>query len=215
MPRNATGSNMALSFIDVLASALGAAVLLFVVLAATPPVPSIGHAEIEGTFIRYEWSVDDPNALMRISIEKDQASAAAGFLDLQDLRGPLVVHCPSNIRGLSSYLLMGFAAGAETGSKGRTFVLRLNKPAPGSWKVGIMYYQRSDDMSSGPKPVNITAKVESDSSTVPAAGATRLTAEGNSTVVGEHAQLGFGDQYLSPVVVETAPQSKDCKSRAR
>ena len=63
-----TGSNIGLSFIDVLASALGAAVLLFVILASTPPNVS-SKAKAVGNFIRYEWQVaKDPKALIRIKI---------------------------------------------------------------------------------------------------------------------------------------------------
>lgn len=68
MLRDVTGAN-ALSFIDVLASALGAAVLLFVILASTP-VSFPARAQAAGTFIRYEWTVvGDPGALLWISIK--------------------------------------------------------------------------------------------------------------------------------------------------
>src|SRR4051812_18653512 len=125
--RDVTSANIALSFIDVLACALGAAVLLFVILASTPTEVS-ARTKARGGFIRYEWTVKaDDKALMRILVRgPNDAEDHFSYLSLDDLQGEAVVSCPAQIKGVSSYVLIGFSPDAASDNQEtRSYVLRL------------------------------------------------------------------------------------------
>jgi hypothetical protein len=206
MRRDATGANIALSFIDVLASALGAAVLLFVLLASTPmSVPS--HAQAAGSFIRYQWTVlGDPNALLRISI-KSPLDSTTNIIDLKNFSGQAVRKC--GLLGVSSYLLIGFASDADE-TRGelphnRTYVLRLNQPVSGAWRVGVFYYDRTGDLSSAPVNIKVTTTVSKDTSAdfKPSDLAkTDVFGKGPLPVGDGAITLKFGEQLLAPTVTE-------------
>jgi hypothetical protein len=203
MQRDVTGANTALSFIDVLASALGAAVLLFVILASTP-VSVPGKAQAAGTFIRYEWTViGDPGALLRISIKPPSNDTA--FIDLANFSGETVRKC--ELPGVSSYLLMGFArdaAGAGP-SQDRTYVLRLNQPTPGEWEVGVLYYDRAADISSPPQTIQVRTVISNDANqTFSPSDFRKINIQGNALPVGAGPveTLKFGDRLLAPVIDE-------------
>ena len=203
MQRDVTGANTALSFIDVLASALGAAVLLFVILASTP-VSVPGRAQAAGTFIRYEWTVvGDPGALLRISV-KSPISGAASFIDLANFSGQTVHKC--ELPGVSSYMLLGFARDAKgiAQTNNRTYVLRLNQPTPGGWQVGVLYYDRSGDILSAPNDIQVRTIIstDSDGSFAPSEFALKDVLGSQKPVGNGIATLKFGDQLLAPVVSE-------------
>src|SRR5262249_52411017 len=149
-----------LSFIDVLASALGASVLLFVILASTPTSVAT-PAEAAGTFIRYEWKVlGDPAALLRIVV-KSPSDQKSNIINLKNFSGPAVQK--SGFPGVSSYVLIGFDSDVDE-TRGaslhdRTYILRLNRPALGDWQVGIFYYDRTDDISSPFTDIRVTTTV--------------------------------------------------------
>jgi hypothetical protein len=200
MKRDVTGANTALSFIDVLASALGAAVLLFVILASTP-VSIPGRAQAAGTFIRYEWTViGDPGALLRISIKAPLSEAK--FIDLDNFSGETVRKC--ELPGVSSYLLMGFARDAAGGGQtpDRTYVLRLNQPTPGGWQVGALYYDRASDILNPPEKIQVRTTISNDSKDSFAPSDFRkIDVLGNALPVGGAPEtLKFGDQLLAPVI---------------
>jgi hypothetical protein len=204
MQRDVTGANTALSFIDVLASALGAAVLLFVILASTP-VSVPGRAQAAGTFIRYEWTVvGDPGALLRIAI-KSPVIAEPTFIDLQNFSGQAVHKCERELPGLSSYLLMGFARDAIGGGtiQNHTYVLRLNQPTPGDWQVSVLYYDRASDILSAPSEIHVDTAVSSDSASSFQPSDVRKTdvlGNGPQPVGVGAVIIKFGDQLLAPLV---------------
>ncbi|WP_376702509.1 hypothetical protein RQ479_21185 [Mesorhizobium sp. ISC25] len=202
--RDVTGANTALSFIDVLASALGAAVLLFVILASTP-VSVAGRAQAAGGFIRYEWTISDPAALLRLSIRSPSSSGGdPRFIDLKNFDGETV--SADGLAGVSSYLLMGFAAGAEDTesrqSGKRTYVLRLNQPEKGVWQVGVLYYDRADSIPTGPSDIQVTTSVCADSDALVGTELrkTELLGKESSFVPNDAVSLSYGDELLAPAV---------------
>lgn len=158
--RDVTGANLVLSFIDVLASALGAAVLLFVILASSPiSVP--GKAQAAGGFIRYEWTVSDLDALMRLVLSRDGGDSQ--YIDLDQLEGDAVR--TAGLGGVASYALIGFADAVAENSKTsseRTYILQLNRPTAGSWQVGILYFDRNGSENDSPT-AEVTTHVTTDS----------------------------------------------------
>ena len=172
--RSVTGSNIGLSFIDVLASAMGAAVLLFVIFASTPPqTPSKVHAV--GTFLRYEWHVKGTaGALMVVKIyHGDQGVAPIWTSPQLATIEPAVVYCP--VPGIQSILFAGFSADSGVAPDGnggvradvdRTYVLRINDPNRGKWRANIVYFDwAGDQVLSGPPTVHVTeSPVAADSS---------------------------------------------------
>ncbi|MCK1266747.1 hypothetical protein IVB44_21455 [Bradyrhizobium sp. 49] len=211
--QDVTGANTALSFIDVLASALGAAVLLFVILASTP-IAAPGRAQASGAFIRYEWTiVGDPGALLRISVK-----SPSGFtlIPIDEFSGQAVRKC--GVAGAASYLLMGFArdavAGPDLQGNDRTYVLRVNRPVQGDWQVGVWYYDRNSEIiSSAPREIRITTAISHDSSATNTDDDQRgfqiQDAVGKSRSLARNAEviLKFGEQLFAPIVTERGKNS--------
>jgi hypothetical protein len=213
MARDVTGSNIGLSFIDVLASALGAAVLLFVILASTPPdVPSRAHAI--GSFIRYEWTVHgDPKALLRLKLYFPDSGGRPYWTDLDDLSG-VAVKC--DVPRTTSILIAGFSpdsgeSGATPGD--RTYVVRLNGPAPGNWRVGVEYYGRAGGIVSKPPPIRIRASPILADGKVPDNMQQEIDPNGSLTPKpdNEPMTLQYAGELLSPTVEETVkPPKANC-----
>lgn len=215
--RDVTSGNIALSFIDVLASALGAAVLLFVILASTPTSVT-SRSKAQGGFLRYEWSVQaDEKALLRILVRGpyDDPSGEPKYLSLGDLEGETVVDCPATIKGIASYALIGFAPDSTPGDQPtRTYILRLNKPAKGDWQVGIMYYRYKETITSKLAPVMVTGSPPAKDKMAQEQLGTRkmISAIGEPLSVDDspHIQLPYGAQLLSPVVTEGGSDPTGC-----
>lgn len=171
MARSVTGSNIGLSFIDVLASALGAAVLLFVILASTPIATTSG-AHACGTFLRYEWSVSgDPDARLRLVVSSpDQNTGLPQVIDLDELNSSTIIK--RQISAESSMALFGFAQNARDrdGRNQRHYVLRLNQPTPGLWSVGLLFFDRPNrSLAAAPSDISIRTKLSSEAGPAPAA----------------------------------------------
>jgi hypothetical protein len=197
-----TGNNIGLSFIDVLASALGAAVLLFVIFASTPP-RTISRAKAVGTFIRYEWKVDEPKALLRIFIYPPN-NAPAYPLDPEETAGRVVIGCKEGAEkaGANSILVAGFSpnSGLSDGSGGRTYVLRLNGTGPGDWRVGLKYFARTGDDPLRQAPeIHVTKFYLSPDGTTSPSG-------GNPT----YPPLKYGDEIKSQLAHETGKRENAC-----
>jgi hypothetical protein len=205
MRQDVTGANTALSFIDVLASALGAAVLRFVILASSPASVTT-RAQACGTFIRYGWNIkSDPGALLRIVV----SSPFPKLTELENFAGQAVQKFGLN--GVSSYLVMGFARDADETRGGqvkdRTYVLRLNQPGAADWKVGILYYDRVNTLSSAPPVVRLTHTVSHDSNAGLTSELSKLDAYGKGPLAVTLSQDGtlsleYGETLFSRTVTE-------------
>lgn len=204
--RDITGSNTALSFIDVLASALGAAVLLFVILASTP-VSVGGHAQAAGAFIRFEWTVSsDPGALLRLQI-RSPLNPSLPPIELSQFNGHVIVPCA--IPGIDSYALIGFGESAAPSSPAgansdRTYILRLNKPIKGMWAASVIYYDRAGGITARPKDITVTTAVSFDSNAQRADNSIQLTdVHGTASPGSNTSQLmHFGDELRAPTIME-------------
>jgi hypothetical protein len=216
---SATGANIALSFIDVLACALGAVVLLFVVFAALQ-APTIARPKSSQTFLRFEWKIkDDTAALLRLKIKPPNSAADeprlasrndAYYVDLADIRhqnGPIRCRLP----GTRSHSLIGFdiAIGADgtrsaidavdqslskTANHSDTvFVFRLNRPAAGEWRIGLVYFDRADSALKRRDPLRVITDIGADSSA-------RIDWSTGRIIPGAEASLEFGDILFAPTV---------------
>ena len=215
MARDVTGSNIGLSFIDVLASALGAAVLLFVILASTPPQVS-SRAKAVGTFIRYEWRVaKDPNALLRIKVYPPDAPNAPYWTDPDATAGSAVIRCRA---GANSILVVGFSpdSGHDDGTGNRTYVLRLNGIGSGPWRVGLLYYDRIGSDFSKPPPIQVTpSRVGTDSrshsdGTAVVVRATNASGPAPSVSADKPVTLQYADELKSPATEEPDKRENLC-----
>lgn len=169
MTRSVTGSNIGLSFIDVLASALGAAVLLFVILASTP-IAKTSRAHACGTFLRYEWLITgEPGARLRLVVTSpDRAAGLPQVIDLSELNTSTVIE--HQISVASSMALFGFAQNAVVGEAGsqRHYVLRLNQPTPGLWVVGLLFFDHANrSLTAAPADIAIRTNISSDAGAAP------------------------------------------------
>ncbi|MCO6414633.1 hypothetical protein JYK14_00355 [Siccirubricoccus sp. KC 17139] len=180
------GAATALSFLDVLANALGAMVLLFVALAALQ-APQAGGSKAAIPFVRFEWTVhQDPGALLRIRVTPPSAvimryapepavehtAFYVGVDQLERAAGPAQCTLP----GMRSHSLIGFdvawspnAAYAASDDpnrplRNRTFVLRLHDPEPGSWRADAMYFDRADGVLLRRDPLHVTLTTSTDRS---------------------------------------------------
>jgi hypothetical protein len=110
--------------------------------------------------------------------------------------------------GVSSYLLMGFATDAVAGPGGqiqdRTYVLRLNQPVSGNWRVGVYYYSRVEEISAAPPKIAVTTKISKDTSAIfVSSDYTRVDIDGGATHVSDgEIMLEYGEQLFAPDVKE-------------
>ena len=204
MAKNVTGGNIALSLIDVLASALGAAVLLFVILASTPTTVA-SRAQACGTFVRYEWTVTGGSeALLRLMITAPNTERY-NIVELSALDGGPVVE--SHFPGVRSATVFGFSpSAAQNTVQDRHFVLRLNQPAEGTWKIGVLYYGRAKRSVALPPDITISSRVYADSAAMKLSGSSLQTVVDNfnrpSSSHGreENVSLGFGTALMAPEI---------------
>ena len=207
MARDVTSSNIALSFIDVLASALGAAVLLFVILASTPP-QVISRARAVGTFVRYEWSI------------KVRLLCFGSKFILRIRRILLIGSSPTPLPGM-------FLSGARTEPTpflpldlhriqmlhlhGHMFC-GLSEMSSGSWRIGLLYYDRTGDVFLQAPAIDVTATVPLVDSKSAVRGDPELIDKAGSTpvVAGQPVKLQWAQELRSPVVEETGRRENHC-----
>lgn len=220
MARDVTGSNIGLSFIDVLASALGAAVLLFVILASLPPQVS-SRARAVNTFIRYEWRVTkDPKALLRIKLYSSGAPNTPYWIDPDDTSGSKTINCK---QGSNSILVAGFSPQSDLGddavAKGdRTYILRLNGVSPGRWRVGLVYFDRlGNELSNAPSQIEVSlVRISWDSDGRRLEDGRVIRGQGSNVTPtapfpdNEKVTLRYADELLSPAIEEGGRRESLC-----
>jgi hypothetical protein len=210
MRRRRDGQNLALSFLDVLANALGAVVLLFVAFAALQ-APQAEGSRSTRPFIRFEWTVaDDPGALMRVRLVAPSGASGRVYYVDPDV-GPRGGTPLCALPGTQSHALLGFdVAWSPTAAYGatrdptrslrdRTFVLRLHEPVAGEWKADAIYFDRADGVSFLPGRLRVRTLVATNpTGNVDWSGTGRQGPD-------EQATVNFGGTIIGPrVMVQTS-----------
>ena len=161
-------SRMGLSFLDVLSNALGVAILLFIILSSLRSAGEITEPGGEH-FIRLKWTVFDPKAIMQAWIAAPGGDAKKReFFELEDRTSGSRIYDKPYAKG--QIVLFGFterggdAALLDGKSESRVYIMRIQSPLSGTWRVGALYVNRADALAaSAPETVRITLDVQSSS----------------------------------------------------